>query len=82
MPPLHMATHMDMEVNLSKSSAGLEFRNSIFPAVIFDMRKNKKTSHDCFDLCDLRGVHVYLVSLEMIQDNLVRLELVIACHGF
>eukprot|EP00957_Ditylum_brightwellii_P137394 10475262-Ditylum_brightwellii.AAC.1 len=70
MPPLHMATRVNMEINLIKSRAGFEFCDCIFPAVIFDVREDKKSCHNCFDLCDLRGVHVYPVSLEMIQDSL------------
>eukprot|EP00957_Ditylum_brightwellii_P199876 15237518-Ditylum_brightwellii.AAC.1 len=71
-----------MEIDLIKSSAGFDFHDCIFPAVIFYVREYEKSCHDCFDLCDLRWVHVYHMSLEMIQDSLVRLELVIECRGF
>eukprot|EP00957_Ditylum_brightwellii_P009792 738460-Ditylum_brightwellii.AAC.1 len=65
-----MPTRVDVEINLAESSTGFEIRDCIFPAVILNMRKYKESCRDCFDLCDLSGIHVDLVSLEMIQDHL------------
>eukprot|EP00957_Ditylum_brightwellii_P111090 8471263-Ditylum_brightwellii.AAC.1 len=70
MPPLHMSTRVDVEINLAESSTGFELCDCIFPAVIFNMREYEESCHNCFDLCDLSGIHVDPVLLEMIQDHL------------
>eukprot|EP00957_Ditylum_brightwellii_P138951 10591153-Ditylum_brightwellii.AAC.1 len=70
MPPLHMPTRVDVEINLAESSMGFELRNCIFPAVILNMQQCEESCHNCFNLCDLRGVHVDPVPLQMIQNHL------------